>query len=76
LKGSFSADGRENWSVAILEFLLPYEGFQEASFWRSHVVYLVDGQEILENENSDNCGLILENATSNSIPSVKNFLLC
>jgi len=44
----------------------------------SCVVYLVDvdGREILENENSDNCGLILENATSNSIPSVKNFLLC
>jgi hypothetical protein len=59
----------KNWTVTILEFLLPYEGFQEASFWRSCVFYLVDGREILENENSDNWGLILENATSNSIPS-------
>jgi len=66
----------KNWSVTILEFLLPYEHFQEASFWRSCVVDLVDGREILENENSDSCALILENATSNSIPSVKNFLLC
>jgi hypothetical protein len=66
----------KNRSVTILEFLLPYEVFQEASFWRSCVVYLVDGREILENENSDNCGLILENATSNSIPSGKSSLLC
>lgn len=63
-------------SVTILEFLLPYEVFQEASFWRSCVVYLVDGREILENENSDNCGPILEYATSNSIPSGKSSLLC
>jgi hypothetical protein len=61
----FGAPGVSQYSNSCF---LPYEGFQEASFWRSCVVYLVDGREILENENSDNCGLILENATSNSIP--------
>jgi hypothetical protein len=40
-----------------------------SQYSNSCVVYLVDGREILENENSDNCALILENATSNSIPS-------